>query len=112
MPATAASAAAQPVPAAAELGRSRDNPVPATFVSRRLLNKTGSEKQTWHIEFDLGGCGLDYVVGNSFGIFARNDVGHVDQIIALLGASHTTEVGGKDAPRRLDRRCFTVAGAG
>ena len=79
----------------AEPGRSRDNPVPATFVSRRLLNKPGSEKETWHIDFDLSGCGLDYVVGDSFGIFARNDLGHVDQIIALLGASHTTEVRGK-----------------
>jgi sulfite reductase (NADPH) flavoprotein alpha-component len=79
----------------AELGRSRDNPVPATFVSRRLLNKAGSEKETWHIDFDLSGCGLDYVVGDSFGIFASNDLGHVDQIIALLGASHTTEVRGK-----------------
>src|ERR1700710_2033175 len=79
----------------AELGRSRDNPAPATFVSRRLLNKPGSEKETWHIDFDLSGCGLDYVVGDSFGIFARNDLGHVDQIIALLGASHTTEVRGK-----------------
>ena len=79
----------------AEPGRSRDNPVPATFVSRRLLNKTGSEKETWHIDFDLSGCGLDYVVGDSFGIFASNDLGHVDQIIALLGASHTTEVRGK-----------------
>src|SRR6266446_3467465 len=68
---------------------------PATFVSRRLLNKTGSEKETWHIDFDLSGCGLDYVVGDSFGIFASNDLGHVDQIIALLGASHTTEVRGK-----------------
>ncbi len=29
------------------------------------------------------------------GIFARNDLGHVDQIIALLGASHTTVVRGK-----------------
>ena len=94
-PATAAPAASQPGPAAAELGRSRDNPAPARFVSRRLLNKNGSEKQTWHIEFDLSGCGLDYVVGDSFGIFARNEVGHVDQIIALLGASHTTEVNGK-----------------
>src|SRR3954452_23482146 len=81
--------------AASELGRSRDNPAPATFVSRRLLNKAGSEKETWHIDFDLSGCGLDYVVGDSFGIFARNDLGHVDQIIALLGASHTTEVRGK-----------------
>jgi sulfite reductase (NADPH) flavoprotein alpha-component len=34
-------------------------------------------------------------VGDSFGIFARNDLGHVDQIIALLGASHTTKVRGK-----------------
>ncbi len=91
---TAAPAAAAPAPTA-ELGRSRDNPAPATFVSRRLLNKPGSEKETWHIDFDLSGCGLDYVVGDSFGIFARNDLGHVDQIIALLGASHTTEVRGK-----------------
>jgi sulfite reductase (NADPH) flavoprotein alpha-component len=88
-PATAAPATS------AELGRSRDKPAPATFVSRRLLNKPGSEKETWHIDFDLSGCGLDYVVGDSFGIFARNDLGHVDQIIALLGASHTTEVRGK-----------------
>jgi sulfite reductase (NADPH) flavoprotein alpha-component len=78
-----------------EPGRSRDNPAAAKFVSRRLLNKQGSEKETWHIDFDLSGCGLDYVVGDSFGIFARNDLGHVDQIIALLGASHTTEVRGK-----------------
>ena len=92
--ATAALAVAAPA-ITAEPGRSRDNPVPATFVSRRLLNKTGSEKETWHIDFDLSGCGLDYVVGDSFGIFASNDLGHVDQIIALLGASHTTEVRGK-----------------
>ena len=87
-------AAAAPVPAA-EPGRSRDNPVAATFLSRRLLNKPGSEKETWHIDFDLRDCGLDYVVGDSFGIFAQNDLGHVDQIIALLGASHLTEVRGK-----------------
>jgi sulfite reductase (NADPH) flavoprotein alpha-component len=79
----------------AEPGRSRDNPVPAKFVSRGLLNKPGSEKETWHIEFDLSGCGLDYVVGDSFGIFARNDLGLVDQIIAMLGALHTTDVRGK-----------------
>ena len=88
-----------PAPAApavvSEAGRSRDNPVPARFLSRRLLNGKGSEKETWHIEFDLSGCALDYVVGDSFGIFARNDLGLVDQIIALLGASHTTEVRGK-----------------
>src|SRR5882672_9266221 len=92
-------AAAEPATAApavvAEPGRSRDNPAPAKFIGRQLLNKGKSEKEPWHIDFDLSGCGLDYVVGDSFGIFARNDLGHVDQIIALLGASHTTEVRGK-----------------
>ena len=34
-------------------------------------------------------------LANSFGIFARNELGHVDQIIALLGASHTTAVRGR-----------------
>src|SRR3979409_208714 len=92
--AAAVPAVAAPAPAG-ELGRSRDNPVPATFASRRLLNASGSEKEPWHIDFALSGCGLDYVVGDSFGIFARNDLGHVDQIIALLGASHTTEVNSK-----------------
>jgi sulfite reductase (NADPH) flavoprotein alpha-component len=89
----------------AEPGRSRDNPAPATFLSRRLLNKAGSEKETWHIDFDLSGCGLDYVVGDSFGIFASNDLGHVDQIIALLGASHTTEVRGKTLREVLQNEC-------
>jgi sulfite reductase (NADPH) flavoprotein alpha-component len=97
-PAATPGAAASATPAAApvvEPGRSRDNPAPATFVGRRLLNKSGSEKETWHIDFDLSGSGLDYAVGDSFGIFARNELGHVDQIIALLGASHTTKVRGR-----------------
>jgi sulfite reductase (NADPH) flavoprotein alpha-component len=94
-PGKAVAPAEAPPTLAAAPGRSRDTPAPATFLSRRLLNKPGSEKETWHIDFDLAGSGLDYVVGDSFGIFARNDLGHVDQIIALLGASHTTAVRGK-----------------
>jgi sulfite reductase (NADPH) flavoprotein alpha-component len=93
-PSAPAASAASALPPG-EPGRSRDNPVPAKFLSRRLLNKSGSEKETWHIEFDLSGCGLDYVVGDSFGIFAKNELGLVDQIIALLGASHVTELRGK-----------------
>jgi sulfite reductase (NADPH) flavoprotein alpha-component len=94
-PSAAAAAASVPILPIAEPGRSRENPVLASFVSRRLLNSRGSEKETWHIDFDLAGSGLDYVVGDSFGIFARNELGHVDQIIALLGASHTTKVRGR-----------------
>src|SRR3984957_11355543 len=57
-PSGTATAPVAAVPAVtAELGRSRDNPAPATFVSRRLLNKAGSEKETWHIDFYLSRCG-------------------------------------------------------
>ncbi|MGH6714631.1 MAG: sulfite reductase subunit alpha [Bradyrhizobium sp.] len=90
----AAQSAATPIVTAVP-GRTRDHPVAATFLARRLLNKKGSEKETWHIDFDLADSGLDYVVGDSFGVFARNELGLVDQIIALLGASHTTAVNGK-----------------
>src|SRR3954447_10899310 len=93
--------AAAPARIADQPGRSRDNPVAATFVSRRLLNKAGSEKETWHVDFELRGSGLDYVVGDSFGIFARNELGLVDQIIALLGASHTTDINGKSLREAL-----------
>ncbi len=81
--------------AAGEPGRSRENPAEAVFLSRRRLNGEGSEKDTWHIAFDLSATGLSYEVGDSFGIFPKNDLGLVDQIIAMLGAAHTTEVRGR-----------------
>ncbi len=91
---------AAPVAAApavtAEPGRSRDNPAPATFVSRRLLNKAGSEKETWHIDFDLSAAAASIMSSATPSASSpRNDLGLVDQIIAMLGASHTTEVSGK-----------------
>src|SRR5262249_24576407 len=68
VPAAASAPAIPPPPpqaaeGAAVPGRSRDNPVTATVVSRRLLNRKGSEKETWHVEFDLTQSGLNYVVG-------------------------------------------------
>ena len=61
-----------PAPAG-EIGRSRDNPAIATFLSRTRLNKGDSEKETWHLDFDLSECGLDYVPGDSFGLYPAND---------------------------------------
>ena len=92
----AASADAAPVPAPASApGRSRDNPVTATFLSRRRLNKEGSAKETWHIEFDLADSGLDYVVGNSFGVYPANDAVLVDAVIAALEAPADFPIGGR-----------------
>ena len=76
-------------------GRSRDNPVYATFLSRRRLNKEGSEKETWHIEFDLAECGLDYEVGDSFGIYPANDPALVEAVIAALDAPADFPIGGR-----------------
>ena len=70
-----------------EAGRSRDNPALATFLSRARLNKGGSEKETWHLDFDLTECGLDYVPGDSFGLYPANDPALVDAVIAALRAS-------------------------
>jgi sulfite reductase (NADPH) flavoprotein alpha-component len=76
-------------------GRCREQPVEARFIERRKLNGPGSEKDTWHVEFDLSDSGIDYVVGESLGIFPANDLGLVDQIIAMLGVSHTADVNGR-----------------
>ncbi len=65
-------------------GRSRGSPVYATFLSRRRLNKPGSGKETWHIDIDLAGTGLDYVAGDSLGIFPANDLGLVDAVLVEL----------------------------
>jgi sulfite reductase (NADPH) flavoprotein alpha-component len=76
-------------------GRSRDNPAYATFLSRRKLNRAGSQKETWHIEFDLAETGLDYEVGDSFGIFPANDSALVDAVVAALDAPPDFPIGGR-----------------
>jgi sulfite reductase (NADPH) flavoprotein alpha-component len=73
----------------------RDNPATAAFASRARLNKQGSEKTTWHIEIDLAGSGLDYTVGDSFGIFPTNDPVLVEAVIAALGAPADFPIGGR-----------------
>ncbi len=88
---------AAPAPQAppASAGRSRDNPVEAVFVSRTLLNKPGSAKRTWHIEFDIASCGLDYVVGDCFGVVPTNDPALVAAVIRALGATDDFPVKGR-----------------
>jgi len=82
---TAAKASAAPkAEADAPAGYSRNSPVPAHFVSRTRLNGEGSEKLTCHIEIDLSGSGLDYTVGDSLGVFPRNDPALADAIIAAI----------------------------
>ena len=76
-------------------GRSRDKPVPARFLSRKRLNGAGSRKSTYHIDIDLAGADLGYVVGDSFGVFPGNDPVLVDQIIAAIGAPPDFPIAGR-----------------
>jgi sulfite reductase (NADPH) flavoprotein alpha-component len=86
------SPAAQPAQPA---GISRDNPATATFLKRTRLNKGDSEKETYHIEIDLAGSGIDYVVGDSFGIFPTNDPALVEAVLKALGAPADFPIGGR-----------------
>jgi sulfite reductase (NADPH) flavoprotein alpha-component len=78
-----------------ERGRSRDNPVEVTFCSRTRLNKPGSAKETWHIALDISDAGLDYKVGDSFGLFPANDPVLVDRILNVLQAAPDFPVDGR-----------------
>ncbi len=97
----AAKPATPAVPAEAKIaprtvpGRSREDPVLATFLSRKRLNKPGSAKETWHIEFDLAACGLDHIVGDSFGMYPTNDPALADALLKALEAPADFPIGGR-----------------
>jgi len=94
-----AAPAAPPMPATSSApvaaGRTRDQPVEAVFRSRTRLNRSGSEKETWHIEIDLAPSSLDYQVGDSFGIFPVNDPALVEAVIRAVDAPPDFPIGGR-----------------
>jgi sulfite reductase (NADPH) flavoprotein alpha-component len=62
----------------------RKNPFPAKLLVNRKLNRQGSEKETRHYEFSLAGSRLHFEVGDSMGIFPKNDPKLVDEILHAL----------------------------
>jgi sulfite reductase (NADPH) flavoprotein alpha-component len=97
--APAAPAVVLPAPPAQEstspAGASRDAPVEATLLSRTRLNKPGSGKETWHIEFDIAETGLEYAVGDCFGLFPTNDFTLVEAILQAIDAPPDFPIGGR-----------------
>ncbi len=71
VPASAPAASTHEIKPLPAKGTARENPAEVTFLSRRKLNGAGSEKETWHLEFDLSRDGLSYTAGDSFGVFRR-----------------------------------------
>ena len=84
-------------------GRSRENPAEAVFLNRRRLNAEGSDKETFHVEIDLAPSGLDYVAGDSLGVFPANAPALVDAVIAQLHARPERLIDGRTLRDRLLR---------
>ncbi len=76
-------------------GTSRDNPSTAKVISRKLLCKQGSLKETWHVEFDLTDSGIEYTVGDAFGLYPSNHPDLADAIIKALDAPPDFPIGGR-----------------
>jgi sulfite reductase (NADPH) flavoprotein alpha-component len=95
----AAPAVVIPTPAVeqrvAPAAATRAAPVEATLLSRTLLNKPGSGKETWHVEFDIGATGLEYAVGDSFGLFPTNDPALVEAVLKAIDAPPDFPIGGR-----------------
>ncbi|MBK8805764.1 MAG: hypothetical protein IPO21_03560 [Bacteroidales bacterium] len=56
----------------------------AQVISKKTLNKNGSEKETIHIELSLKDSGLQYKPGDSLGVYSKNNPQFVDEIIQTL----------------------------
>jgi len=104
VPAPSVVPAVLPAREPATAGRSRNSPVGAVFVSRTLLNRPGSSKQTWHIELDISASSLDYVVGDCVGIFPTNDPILVSAVIKALGVPANFPIGGRTMREELTER--------
>jgi sulfite reductase (NADPH) flavoprotein alpha-component len=76
-------------------GRSRNMPPEAVFVGCKRLNREGSGKATYHVDFDISEAGLDYELGDSFGIFPVNDDRLVDRMIEAIDAPHDFPIADK-----------------
>ncbi|MBY0294700.1 MAG: sulfite reductase subunit alpha [Methylobacterium sp.] len=115
-PAGAAATAAEETPRAeaplGPYGLCRENPAEAVFLSRRRLNAPGGEKETWHIEIDLQGTGIDYVVGDSLGLFPANAPALVDTVIAELGARPERVIATKFGEKTLREHLLTTYALG
>ncbi|HEY8872943.1 MAG TPA: sulfite reductase subunit alpha [Stellaceae bacterium] len=89
-------AALSPAPAP----RAAGEPFPARLRTAQRLNRGGSEKDTRLVVLETETGALDYRVGDSLGVVARNCPDLVDAIIERLGAKPETAVLSPDGAER------------
>jgi sulfite reductase (NADPH) flavoprotein alpha-component len=95
------------VPAAvkeAAAGFGKANPFPAVLKTNRVLNGSGSAKETRHFEIVLEGSGLTYEAGDALGVAPTNCPEFVQEILTAAGCDGEESVTGPDGgemPLRL-----------
>jgi len=64
----------------------RSSPLYAKVTVKKVLTKVEeeSDKETFHMEFDLGDSGMQYIVGDSLGIIPHNHPEQVDEVLRAL----------------------------
>ncbi len=88
---------------AEEIPYGKKNPFPSAILKNVNLNRSGSPKETHHVELSLEGSGLEYEVGDALGVFPRNGEEQVDEILANLPVNVRESVplpDGGEAPLR------------
>ena len=88
-------------------GYSRKNPFPATLAVNRKLTGEGSNKDTRHFEINLSGSGLAYEVGDSLGVFPKNDTELVEGILKNQGFTGDEQVTNPDGKTVSLREALT-----
>ena len=86
-------------------GRSRDNPAEATLPVAHAPQQAGLGKGNLARRVrSRAAAGIDYTVGDAFGLFPTNDPALADAVIAALGAPPRFPDRRPHAARRADRR--------
>lgn len=74
----------------------KTTPFPAELTERILLNGTGSNKETMHVEFSLAGSGIQYLPGDALGVKPSNCPEVIDDFINILGLKGDENVERRD----------------
>ncbi|VGO16174.1 Sulfite reductase [NADPH] flavoprotein alpha-component [Pontiella desulfatans] len=78
---------------------SRKKPLKTRLLACQKITGRNSEKDIRHIEIDLEGSGLDYLPGDSLGVWFKNDEELVDDLLTLLEMDPAATVHVHDEPR-------------
>jgi sulfite reductase (NADPH) flavoprotein alpha-component len=90
-PAAQVPATVRAVPRAAPTHHSRDNPFTANVLANQRIVARDSEREVRHVEISLSGSGLQYLPGDSLGIWPVHSPAQVAQWLDTLGLDGDTE---------------------